>query len=73
MRIIKKHLKTKKGKSSTDVLLRDLDCAVIEQIHIYNNYECLNTYDSARGTFSERSEVYPGSACQENHTRKFVL
>lgn len=52
----------KNGKSVTDVLLRDLDCAVIEQVHKLNEKE---PYDSVRGVFTEGVPIYPGSALQE--------
>lgn len=53
------------GKSKTDILLRDLDCAVIQQIHEYNSETKQPGYDSVRGVFEEGEEVYPGSALRE--------
>jgi hypothetical protein len=53
--------KNRKGKSETDVLLRDLDCAVIQQIHAYLQETGKQDYDSIRGGFIEGSIVYPGS------------
>lgn len=52
---------------STDLLLRPLDCAVIEKIHsITNNPRYgLKPYDSVRGLFIEGNEVYPGSGFRE--------
>ena len=44
-----------------DALLRDLDCAVINQIHRLNRRHQLPSYDSVRGIFTEGGEVYPGS------------
>lgn len=55
----------KNGKSQTDLLLRDLDCAVIEQIHEYNREMNFPMYDSVRGVFEEGKEVYPGAALKE--------
>lgn len=49
------------GRSETDVLLRNLDCMVIQQIHAYNTERYNDTYDSIRGVFIEGGEVYPGS------------
>lgn len=49
------------GRSRTDLLLRDLDCAVIQQIHDYNRSMGKTMYDSVRGVFPEGGEVYPGS------------
>lgn len=37
--------------SSTDLLLRKLDCAVIETMHQLNRYANKRTYDSVRGVF----------------------
>lgn len=53
--------------SNTDLLLRPLDCAVIEKIHsITQNPEyALEPYDSVRGLFIEGNEVYPGSGFRE--------
>ena len=66
--------KNRKGKSTKDVLLRDLDCAVIEQIHIYNLDEGLSLYDSVRGIFTEGKEIYPGSALLEKtHTQVCIV
>lgn len=41
--------------------MRDLDCAVIQQIHDYNRSMGKTMYDSVRGVFPEGGEVYPGS------------
>ncbi len=41
------------GRSETDVLLRNLDCMVIQQIHAYNTERYNDTYDSIRGVFIE--------------------
>lgn len=43
-----------------DILLRNLDCAVIQQIHDYNKTEKNNDFDSVRGVFTEGESVYPG-------------
>lgn len=57
--------KNKKGKSKTDFLLRDLDCAVIQQIHEFNREKGIPKYDSVRGVFVEGAEVYPGAGIKE--------
>ena len=51
----------KKSSFTTDILLRDLDCAVIQQIHDYNNETNQQTFDSVRGIFIEGDPPYPGS------------
>lgn len=50
---------------STDILLRDLDCAVIQQIHDFNEQENKPAFDSVRGVFVEGSPPYPGSEFRE--------
>lgn len=57
--------KNKKGRSKTDILLRDLDCAVIEQVHLLNEYSGNVAYDSVRGVFIEGNKMYPGSAMRK--------
>lgn len=52
-------------KNSRDELLRNLDCAVIEQVHDYNKQENLQEFDSVRGVFTEGKPVYPGAAIME--------
>lgn len=53
------------GRSKTDILLRDLDCAVIEQVHLLNKYANKASYDSVRGVFTEGGSIYPGAALVE--------
>lgn len=55
----------RKGKSEADFLLRDLDCAVIQQIHQYNLETGKDSYDSVRGVFTEGGEIYPGAGIVE--------
>ena len=52
------------GKS-TDLLIRDLDCAVIQQIHSYNLEKKSSTFDSVRGVFLEGNEIYPNAGFKE--------
>lgn len=55
------------GKS-TDLLLRKLDCAVIQTIHRLHSIKGNNPYDSVRGVFWEGAPVYPNSGFREkNH------
>lgn len=57
------------SKKTKDILLRDLDCAVIQQIQ-FGNENLYNTdlstvtpqFDSIRGVFIEGEAPYPGSA-----------
>lgn len=56
-----------KGK---DVLHRDLDCAVIEQIHYFNEQSDNAPFDSVRGIFIEGEPPYEGSAfCEKTHVQ----
>jgi len=57
--------KNRKSNKSKDVLLRDLDCAVIEQIHDFNRLSNNLMYDSVRGIFVEGDAPYEGSAFRE--------
>lgn len=57
--------KNKRIKSSRDVLLRDLNCAVIQEIHQFNKEHKLPEYDSVRGLFFEGEPVFPGSCIYE--------
>lgn len=53
------------SKNTTDILLRDLDCAVIQQIHDFNEQSDRSTFDSVRGIFLEGNPVYEGSEFRE--------
>lgn len=50
---------------NADLLLRHLDCAVIQQIHEFHREKDLQMYDSVRGVFVEGAEAYPGSGFRE--------
>lgn len=51
-----------------DLLLRDLDCAVIETLHKIRQEQKLRPYDSVRGVFWEGKELYPNAGFKEkNH------
>lgn len=55
--------------SSTDRLLRKLDCAVIQTVHqLHEDDAHLRPYDSVRGVFWEGHEIYPNAGFSEkNH------
>lgn len=53
------------SKRTKDILLRNLDCAVIQQVHDYNKDNGKTPFDSVRGIFTEGSPVYPGAEFQE--------
>jgi len=44
-----------------DLLLRELDCAVIETLHTLREDSHLQPFDSIRGIFSEGEELYPNA------------
>ena len=44
-------------KNNTDLLYRDLDCAVIQRIHQYNREQGKRDFDSVRGVFIEGTPV----------------
>ena len=55
-------------KGSEDLLMRNLDCAVVETVHQLTMSENLPAYDSVRGVFWEGSELYPNAGFrQHNH------
>lgn len=55
----------KNVKGNGDLLLRELDCAVIQRIHQYNKEMHNKSYDSVRGVFLEGDPVYPESGIME--------
>lgn len=57
--------KNRQQNKAGDILVRNLDCAVIEQVHNYNRSHHLPAYDSVRGVFWEGDEPYPGSCFKE--------
>lgn len=57
-----------------DLLLRELDCAVIERIHQYNREQGERPYDSVRGVFIEGNPVYEDSGIMEKtHTQLCII
>lgn len=63
------------GHSKNDLLLRDLDCAVIERIHDYSRQTSgMRSFNSVRGTFEEGTEMYPGAGFKEKtHTQICIV
>ncbi len=54
--------------SHNDLLLRYLDCAVIETIHTFNDENNIKPYDSVRAVFWEGKELYKNAGFREkNH------
>jgi hypothetical protein len=51
--------------SEKDLLLRKLDCAVIEMIHAFNKKTDKRPYDSVRGLFPEGKELYDNAGFKE--------
>lgn len=61
---------TNKSCGGNEVLIRKLDCAVIETTHSYNKYKTtegpeIYEYDSTRGVFTEGKELYPDAGFKE--------
>lgn len=55
----------KNVKGNTDLLLRELDCAVIERIHQFHRETGRRCYDSVRGLFVEGNPVYEDSGIMD--------
>ena len=54
--------------NSNDLLIRNLDCAVIESLHHQRDLYGLPPFDSVRGVFTEGKELYPGAGFRDkNH------
>ena len=55
-------------KSSNELLLRYLDCAVIRSVHYYKNQQGEKAYDTVRGMFVEGEPLYPHAGFHDkNH------
>jgi len=52
-------------KESKDILIRNLDCAVIETLHKTREEKKEKPFDSVRGVFWEGDELYPSSGFKE--------
>jgi hypothetical protein len=48
-------------KTNEDWLIRDLDCAVINHIHLITDSMGIEPFDSVRGIFTEGKPIYPGA------------
>lgn len=60
----------KKGRDTSDLLIRDLDCAVIKNVHFLRSENDLKPFDSVRGVFVEGNHLYPNAGFNEkNHIR----
>ncbi len=55
----------KKTTGSRDLLLRELDCAVIENLHIQRKLRRETAFDSVRGLFVEGDPIYNGADFHE--------
>ena len=60
--------------SSTDFLLRDLDCAVINFLHSQRKERRERNFDSVRGVFWEGNDLYPGAGFKDkNHLQLCIV
>ena len=60
--------------NKVDLLLRNLDCAVIQTIQSFFAKQGVQQYDSVRGVFTEGNPVYPGAGVLEKtHTQICVV
>ena len=50
---------------SRDLLLRRLDCAVLEMVHLIRDEQGLTPFDSTRGVFVEGAPAYPEAGIHE--------
>lgn len=57
--------KNKNVKGNSDLLLRDLDCAIIQHLHEFRDNSPLPSFDSVRGVFIEGGEIYEGSGFKD--------
>jgi hypothetical protein len=55
-------------RAGGEILLRDLDCAVINAVHTFREEHDLPRFDTVRSAFIEGNELYPGSTFRgKNH------
>lgn len=54
-----------KNSTGSDLLIRKLDCAVLEAIHKLNTDSNLRQFDSVRGVFWEGAPLYPDAGFRE--------
>ena len=63
-----KELKNKPTGADNELLLRELDCAVIETVCEVQESQNIRKFDSVRGVFFEGKEIYPNAGFKEkNH------
>lgn len=63
-----KELKNKPAGVDNELLLRELDCAVIETVCEVQESQNLRQFDSVRGVFFEGKDIYPNAGFKEkNH------
>jgi len=63
----------RRAVDSDDLLLRHLDCAVIETVHQSREQAGERAFDSVRGVFWEGAELYPNAGFKEkNHIQVCV-
>jgi hypothetical protein len=56
------------GGSNSDLLKRELDCAVIETLHLSREENDLTPFDSVKAVFWEGNDLYPNAGFKEkNH------
>lgn len=55
----------KTSRAGNDLLLRNLDCRVIEYLHNLNSENNEHEYDSTKGVFIEGNPVYDNSGIYE--------
>jgi hypothetical protein len=55
----------KKSQNEKDLLLRELDCGVIETLHKFRKRQKLQPFDSVRGVFWEGGELYENAGFRE--------
>lgn len=53
--------------SAADLLLRKLDCAVIQWVHLGRQQEKQTLFDSVRGVFVEGEPLYPNAGFHKNN------
>lgn len=62
------------NQKTRDILLRDLDCSVIEMIHVQRDNDGEKPFDSVRGVFTEGGKAFPGSEfLEKTHIQLCVI
>jgi hypothetical protein len=57
--------KNRKTGNSDDLLLKELDCTVIEAVHALKKKAGQDAFDSVRGVFFEGEEIYPNASFRQ--------